>query len=207
MRKHYACIISFLISFIVFIPVANASGPPKVILKFSPQHLIRNGLWISGEFFNSDFRISHQLSLEGVYAEPYNRNGKEKMSGYTAEYMLRYFPNKMKRFVEPHEVTKGLYGAFFCQAGSYTQSETTTTTGSITYKSEMKAVTFYPGFVLGFEQRIRDGLFIDIYAGAGMHKVSTDISTNRSTNPDTRYFGIFSGGVLPKVGLSIGIGL
>jgi hypothetical protein len=204
MKNNYAVRVIVLFAFFISCSAVFASGPPKVILKFSPQHLIRNGLWLSGEFFNSDYKISHQFSAEGCYAEPYNTYKTQKFSGFTAEYMLRYYPNKMKRYLEPKDITKGMYCGVFCQSGSYIQKDIFNNNSG--YATEdLKGVTFFPGFVFGFQQRLGDKMFVDIFGGAGMHKVM--ISNNATKyNTDTRYYGVFSGGVLPKIGILFGMG-
>jgi hypothetical protein len=202
------------------IPVAvNAQtfyrgGVPKVIVKMSPQHLVRSGLWLSGEFFTADHMMSHQLSLEGIYFKPYsNSTTPETWQGFTAEYMFRYFPGKMHKLDEDPEKSQGYYGGMFCQGGSYTQEENYTywddnTSKTIKGLGSLKATTFYPGFVFGFEKSLGGGFFMDIYIGAGMHisrSTKTPDISNFSPSPDQVF--VFANGVLPKMGLSFGIGL
>lgn len=182
----------------------NGSDLPTVIFKFSPQHMIRSGMWLSAEIFNQQHSASNQISLEGIYSKPVdNTFGLIESTGFTAEYMFRYYTDRLhiqKNLKK--EYVKGFYVGLFGQAGSYSQKSNYS--GAVV---QTKSTTFYPGFIFGLQQSIADRVYLDFYLGAGMHISNRTVDpSGTSYRPDNAYM-IYTNGILPKVGLSLGIGI
>ena len=191
---------------------------PKTILKFSPQHLIRGGLWISGEFFNSDYKNAHQLSLEFMYRQPNSVGyGVTKGTGITGEYAFKHYLNRLhiEKTLGGKENINGYYVGVFAQGGYYKEQSRYYDYGSsfpaqTTEKiNEVTTTAVYPGFIIGRQQSLGESFFVDFYVGAGMRvsesKVKTpDANFDYKQSPDA-YF-LYHSGLLPKIGMSIGFG-
>ncbi|MFN4913881.1 MAG: hypothetical protein ACK5FT_01060 [Sphingomonadales bacterium] len=190
---------------------------PSTILKFSPQHLIRGGLWMTGEFVGKDQKKAHQLSLEIMYRQPTdNYNGITKGVGFTAEYQYKYYLNRfhIEKSLSGKQTANGYYVGIFGQYGQYDEkSRYTIYNPNPPYNeertNEVKTTAVYPGFVLGLQRSIGESFYIDLYAGAGM-RISNSTVKNEDPSFDYKqspgaYF-IYHGGLLPKIGMSIGVG-
>ena len=194
---------------------------PSTILKFSPQHLIRGGLWMSGEFINQDQKKAHQLGLEIMYRQPTdNYNGITKGIGFTAEYQFKYYLNRfhVEKSLTGKQSANGYYVGMFGQFGQYDEKSryTSFVTGNPPQQSsyvektnEVKTTAVYPGFVIGLQKSLGESFYVDFYAGAGM-RVSN--STVKIDDPSFDYkqspgaYFIYHNGLLPKIGMTIGVG-
>ena len=194
---------------------------PSTILKFSPQHLIRGGLWMTGEFVGADQKRSHQLSAEIMYRQPNdNYNGIIKGVGFTAEYLFKYYLNRfhIEKSLSGRQSATGYYVGAFAQFGQYDEKSRYSTyyynpiTQQTTYEEKtnnVKTTAVYPGFVIGLQKSLGESFYVDLYAGAGM-RVSESVVEIQDDNFDYRqspgaYF-IYRNGLLPKIGMSIGFG-
>ena len=190
---------------------------PSTILKFSPQHLIRGGLWMTGEFVGKDQKKAHQLSLEVMYRQPTdNYNGITKGVGFTAEYQYKYYLNRfhIEKSLSGRQSANGYYVGIFGQYGQYDEKSRYTIynqwpTPNEETTNEVKTTAVYPGFVIGLQKSIGESFYVDFYAGAGM-RVSN--STVKKDDPSFDYkqspgaYFIYHNGLLPKIGMSIGVG-
>jgi hypothetical protein len=191
---------------------------PRNILKFSPQHLIRGGLWMSGEIINKDLKKAHQLSVEVMYRQPNERyTGVIKGVGFTAEYQYKYYVNRfhIEKSLTGKQSANGYYVGFFGQYGQYNErSRYIVYQQNAPYNGEertndVNTTSIYPGFVIGLQKSIGESFYIDFYAGAGMRASNSTIKTkddsfNYRQSPGA-YF-IYNNGLLPKVGMSLGVG-
>jgi hypothetical protein len=192
---------------------------PSTILKFSPQHLIRGGLWMTGEFVGADQKRSHQLSAEIMYRQPNeNYDGIIKGVGFTAEYQFKYYLNRfhIEKTLSGKQSASGYYVGVFGQFGHYDEKSRYTIYQSNppSYNNEertneVKTTAVYPGFVIGLQKSLGESFYIDLYAGAGM-RVSESLIKIQDDNFNYRqspgaYF-IYRNGLLPKIGMSIGLG-
>lgn len=194
---------------------------PSTILKFSPQHLIRGGLWMTGEFVGKDQKKAHQLSLEVMYRQPTdNYNGITKGVGFTAEYQYKYYLNRfhVEKSLTGKQSANGYYVGIFGQYGQYDEKSNyseyiynpvTQQSTNIEKNNEVSTTAVYPGFVIGLQKSIGESFYVDFYAGAGM-RVSN--STVKKEDPSFDYkqspgaYFIYHNGLLPKIGMSIGVG-
>jgi hypothetical protein len=197
---------------------AHIRDLPQVIFKFSPQHLIRGGLWMTGEIFNEQRKMSSNISLEALYSRPNPGNrssGIYNSNGFTLEYMFRYYPSRLhvEKGISTDRIS-GFYTGFFAQAGNYIQDVryynyfSSSSTNNLK-TNQIKTTSFYPGFIFGKQFSLGENIFMDLYVGAGMRIANTSLKTD---DPDYYYddspgpYFIYHNGVLPKAGLSIGMG-
>lgn len=211
----------FFISLILFPALtvksqqSNTTDIPEVIFKFSPQHLIRGGLWISSEFLNKNHSAGNQICLEAMYRRPSpgsNRTGIYEASGITLDYSFKYYVNKLavERSLGQERIG-GYYVGFFAQTGQYKEkvrynnppSFSNLTTNVITTQA------FYPGFLFGKQFSIGEGFYVDLTVGAGIRLADSKLET---TDPEYDFndspppYFIYHNGLLPKIGLSLGFG-
>jgi len=194
---------------------------PTSILKFSPQHLIRGGLWMTGEFIGKDQKKAHQLSLEIMYRQPNdNHNNVDKGVGFTGEYQFKYYLDRfhIEKSLSGRQSANGYYVGMFGQFGQYNEKSSytyydydpvTQQTKNISKSNEVKTTAVYPGFVIGLQKSLGESFYIDFYAGAGMRVSNStikkeDASFDYKQSPGA-YF-LYHNGLLPKVGMSIGVG-
>jgi hypothetical protein len=191
---------------------------PSTILKFSPQHLIRGGLWMTGEFIGEDQKKAHQFGLEVMYRQPNDiYTGIIKGLGFTAEYQFKYYLNRfhIEKTLTGKQSANGYYVGIFGQFGQYDEKSSYTVYqqnppyNNEERTNEVKTTAVYPGFVIGLQKSLGESFYVDFYAGAGM-RVSN--STVKIDDPSFDYkqspggYFIYHNGLLPKVGMSIGVG-
>lgn len=195
---------------------------PSTILKFSPQHLIRGGLWMSSEFVNKDQKRSHQLSAEIMYRQPTdNYSGVTKGVGFTLEYMYKYYLSKfhIEKSLSGRQSANGYYVGMFGQLGYYDEKSRyyiyNPPSGpggngtSIEKTNQVITTAVYPGFVIGFQKSLGESFYLDLYAGAGMRVAESKVKTQDDyfdyKQSPGGYF-IYRNGLLPKLGMSLGFG-
>lgn len=195
---------------------------PKVIIKFSPQHILRSGLWMSGEIFDERHKMSNQISAEMLYkkANSFEQNevvGLFESTGFTFEYMFRYFPGKLR--IEKRlssENVGGFYTGFFAQAGNYTDKVGFYHPGVWPDPAKydigtVKTTAFYFGVLIGKEMSINEFMYIDLFLGAGLRAANSTLKEekadfNWNDLADRSYRGIYQNGIFPKAGITFGIG-
>ena len=219
---------SRLLLIALFIPCfwANAQkytmDLPKVIIKFSPQHILRSGLWLSGEIFDERHKMSNQISAEMLYKKANSFEQEEvtgvfETTGFTFEYMFRYFPGKLR--IEKRlnsENVGGFYTGFFAQAGNYTDkvgfyNEPVWPDPAKYEATTVKTTGFYFGVLIGKQMSINEYMYVDMFLGAGLRAASSSLKAENKDFPweelrNRSYRGIYQNGILPKAGLTFGIG-
>lgn len=200
------------------------SGPlPRVIIKFSPQHMFVNTLHGSVELFNDDMRMSHNLSLLVRYkpSDPADYYAT-RSSGAAIEYMAKFYPNKFKVVKKlGSEKPMGMYGGMFVQAGSFKDKGVVQIYDPKTFQYtdqdvQVSHTPFYFGFAMGRQLMVNDFMYVDMHVGAGL-RVSNSSSDTYEELPSGRkqykYLETTSfpmhgfSGILPRVGFTVGIGL
>lgn len=201
------------------------SGPlPRVIIKFSPQHMFVNTLHGSVELFNDDMRMSHNLSLLVRYkpSDPADYYAT-RSSGAAIEYMAKFYPNKFKVVKKlGSEKPMGMYGGMFVQAGSYKDRGVAQLYDPITFQYldkdvEVTHTPFNLGFAMGKQLMVNDFMYVDMHVGAGLRVSRSKSDTYEELPPSGRKRYEFLGstgfpmhgfsGILPRVGFTVGIGL
>ena len=109
----------------------------------------------------------------------------------------------------------GYYVGFFGQYGQYSEKsryifyQQSPPFNNEERTNEVNTTAVYPGFVIGLQKSIGESFYVDFYAGAGMRISNSaikkeDPSFNYRQSPGA-YF-IYHNGLLPKVGMSLGVG-
>lgn len=183
---------------------------PTALFKFSPQHLFANSLGISAEFFNENHKLSNQISLLMKYREGFN----DGSSGFGFEYMVKAYPGRFKTEKRLGvEKVAGYYAGFFAQGFVFNdhQMESLQTPNPPYYveqKAEVRNSGFYGGFTMGRQVSLGEHFYIDMFLGAGIRIASSNANfNNTSLERDLKEF-LSPGysGIMPKMGISIGIG-
>jgi hypothetical protein len=184
---------------------------PRSVVKFSPQHLIKNTLDLSIERFDSSFSKSFQLSTGIKWGARNYQNGK----GAHLELAYRNYLSPMKLHSNRgHGYYQGIYyslflnGAYF--SGTALDFSYAPDTGEVFENYELKISSLAPGFTLGLQVTEWKAIVFDVFAGGGFRFVQlndngmmqSNIRTFQSDQSDPAYDGIFI-----KAGLKIGVGL
>ena len=196
----------------------------KYLFKMSPQYLFQNTLKAGVEVMNQPRTKSFTFLLNAVAnnkneddryrANPYNGAGLEIQ---TRKYLNPLTIQKSKRGKEYYQsvyfsglVQGGSYNAKY-DYSTYTWDPVTQTSVSVDvkYKSTVQNVAL--GFTIGLQRTLWKVLTIDGYIGAAYQISAVNVSGQK---PNNDYFyensGILSPqyyGVLPKVGVMIGVTL
>ena len=194
----------------------------RTIFKLSPQHFIDNSLKAGVERFNQDHSRSFAVFLTGRMDN--NRRYMYDSDGYTGvagEVQFRKYINPMKLRTSKKNNTfhQGVYGAAYIQGGTYSggfedeYSVYDPNTGGYVpthYKYTELVTNGGFGFTIGYQKTLWQALFLEAFVGGGVQFSDISISGNQPDDPFYSYSGVSDPaykGILPKIGLHIGIGL
>jgi len=194
------------------------SDVPEVIFKFSPQHLIRGGLWLTGEFLNKEHSAGNQISIEAMYRRPTtgsNNTGILEASGITIDYAFKYYINKLRveKSLGSNRVG-GYYVGMFAQFGNYKEKvryEKPNFPGwpADLVTNNISTQAIYPGFIFGKQLSLGEGFYVDLSVGAGIRIATTKLETpepDYDFNDSPPPYFIYHNGLLPRIGLGLGFG-
>ena len=195
---------------------AQDSSQRNFVLKFSPQHLINNTLHVGAEVFNKSFSHSHNFFLDTRYYE----NEAAKLNGASAEYQYRIYAIPFGNHPGLGLKKKGgIYLGPFVRYGYYHLTYTDysyyygNTGEEGVYKEEDRISALTPGVLLG-GQLAFGIVHLDLYLGGGVRLATVERDITLDGNDYTpqyySYGDIFSPsyrGVVPKMGLNIGVSL
>jgi hypothetical protein len=199
--------------------------PSRSVFKISPQHFTQRQLKAGFERFNRSYSRSFSFYLNGLmdwYEEPGYDEGH---SGLGAELQYRKYlaPLAARTTKKGNTYYRGIYFSGYLQGAHYsgTQSgiyydydpDTGTNTGKpYDYKEDIGNWGF--GFTFGFQQTLWSKIFFEVYVGGGLQFADQNASGVVPDDPYYYYFFDPSGitaldyqGIMPKIGLQIGIGL
>jgi hypothetical protein len=209
-----------LVSFATFAQETETIS--RTIFKLSPQHFIHNSLKAGIERFNTTHSGSFAFFATGRLENADNAFLPEGYDGLAGEIQFRKYisPMKLRTSRKNNTYHQGIYGAAYLQGGSYSggfsdeYSFYDPNTGQYVTQynySFKESVTNYGfGFALGYQKTVWQVVFLEAFVGGGIQFSQRTISGNK---PEQGFFG-YSGiadpgfeGILPKIGLHIGIGL
>ena len=204
----------FLIPLFFYNVNAQDLKPARHIFKFSPLHFIKNTFQVGYEHLNAKLNRSWNVSLgfagnrgNGVIwnydHKIYDTHFFDIELGFSVETQFRFYASGFSKNLNKHEnrIQHGTYLAPFlkieyCQlhGGTYTQ-----------YSAYRPAFfTLYPGVLIGYQKVFFNKVSMDLFIGGGVRYTSLD-NTVYYYNPQINS-SIYEG-VLPKLGLNIGIAL
>lgn len=196
------------------------------IFKVSPQHLTRNMLKVGGEFFNGKKTRSYSVLLQVVSNnksnDPYSFDRILPYNGGGVEVSFRKYLSPFQDLTSKRgrAFQQGIYFSGFIQAGTYSgdfqyddyvYNTQTSTYEIITYQYSKSAQNGALGFSIGVQRTFWKVLSLDAYLGAGYQIANLK---NEGQTPEHIYGNYDYDldqpsyyGILPKVGLLLGITL
>jgi hypothetical protein len=215
-----------LLILVVCISPVRAQEPQTIsrtILKLSPQHFIDNSLKVGVERFNETYTSSFAFFVTGKLQNQDDGFDRYGYDGIAGELQLRKYLSPMKAVMSKKnkDYAQGVYGALYAQGGTYRGEMTDMysnfdpvtgfPTGYDTYDYEEQVVNFGLGFTIGYQKTLWQVMFLEGFVGGGIQFADRKVSGN--IPPNHTYYG-YDGiidpgyrGILPKIGLTIGLGL
>lgn len=205
------------------VAVAQESGTiSRTVFKLSPQHFTENSLKGGVEHFNKDHSASVSVLITGRMEKNEHSYYGDGYDGLAGELQLRKYISPMKAVTLKNNKIyyRGIYAGLYVQGGAYSgdfkreyifyDQTTGGTVREIQYDYEEHVGNWGGGFLIGYQQTFWDVIFVEAFVGGGI-QFSDRITTGKLPNtPDYSYYGItdpYYRGILPKIGLNIGIGL
>lgn len=205
--------------------VADAQEPETIsrtIFKLSPQHFTENSLKGGVEHFNKKHSASLIVLITGrMEKNEYSIHG-DGYDGLAGELQLRRYISPMKAIVAKNNKVyhQGIYGAVYVQGGSYSgdfrrdyffyDPNTGSTVTEVQYDYEDHVGNWGGGFTIGYQRTFWQVIFVEAFVGGGLQFSDRILTGKLPSTPDYSHYGIadpYYRGILPKIGLNIGIGL
>ena len=195
----------------------------RTVFKLSPQHFTHNALKAGLERFNNNHTSSFAIFITGrLDNNEDNYFDREGYNGLAGEFQLRKYISPMKQHTSKKNnvYNQGVYGAAYVQGGSYSGkfAEQYMTFDPVTggyvqttqYDYKENIGNWGLGFTIGYQKTLWQVVFLEAFIGGGIQFADR---TTSGTNPGGSYYG-YDGitdpgykGILPKIGIMIGIGL
>jgi len=194
----------------------------RTVFKLSPQHFIHNSLKAGIERFNADHSGSFAVFITGRMENNreyiYDREGYNGMAG-EVQFRKYISPMKLRTSRKNNTFHQGIYGAAYIQGGTYSggfednysvYDPNTGTYAQTYYRYTERITNGGVGFTIGYQKTLWQVIFLEAFVGGGVQFSDINISGNRPEDPFYYYSGITDPsyrGILPKIGLHIGIAL
>ena len=193
-----------------------------IVLKLSPFHFFDRQLCLTGDFFNSNYHRSTTVTLSLIYAD----NSRIYDVGTTCQIERRFYPRGFSPDTSRTDKNSasGFYFGLGVQGGysdfkdleRYRIQNFDPNTGLSTYTNDVvniRSMWATPIVSLGYQLILWDALYLDAFVGGGIKFNQTEKSSSKPgidlsqyyQDPDivSRYYK----GIIPRVGLTLGIGL
>jgi hypothetical protein len=204
---------------LVLVLISSASAQdqdpviPRTILKNSPQHFGINSIKVGVERFNSTHTKSLSIFIT-ARAENFGQNNVEGYNGLAGELQYRKYINPMKAYFTKRnkKFYQGIYAGLFAQGGNYSGKfkYESVRFPDFSYDYSENTGNWAAGFMLGYHRTFWEVIFLDVYAGGGM-QWSDKVLTGPDIPDDAYYYYDITApdyhGILPKIGVNIGITL
>ena len=173
---------------------------PHTLIKMAPLQFFRNTFELGLESFDYDYKRSANLDLG-------YRSGSsewEDAQGYHVEIgYRRYAPAMVYKTRGDHNFYRGLYYGLSVR-GEYFEGHTTNNSFN---DYGMKVKSLAPGFTLGWQKTLWEAIVLDVYLGGSVRFSKTEYVDGNSTQESFSIFDPRYEGIMPKVGVKIGIAL
>ncbi len=195
---------------------------PRTIFKLSPQHFLESTLKVGVERIGKSYTRSYSLYLSARTDNFGHQNDMMGYNGIACEFQYRSYIMPLKEYLSKKNRTykQGLYAAGFLQAGNFvTSGKTYVYPYYPTYPPQFPnyinsysrdIVNTSLGFTLGVQKVFWNVLFLDIYVGGGFQYSSTIHIGYQPPDGYHEYYDMFDPGykgIIPKMGLSLGMSL
>ncbi|MBL7875317.1 MAG: hypothetical protein JNL53_06610 [Cyclobacteriaceae bacterium] len=200
---------------------------PRALFKVAPQNFTENTLKVGTEIFNKKKTKSYTVYLYGRF-ESNNSNqpfyyGEAFYKGLGCEFQYRKYISPLQNYITRKGKTylQGIYFSGYLQGASYNNNGDFTyfsydpTTGQQTnyiVNVEESIKNWGTGFTIGVHRTLWNVLYIDAYVGGGIQW--SDITRSSNSNLNNYYYSSYTDitdpayqGIMPKIGLQVGIAL
>jgi hypothetical protein len=211
----------------IFLSAGSAAGQDsetisRTIFKLSPQHFTENSLKGGVEQFNKSHSASVAVFITGRMEKNEDSFYGDGYDGLAGELQLRKYISPMKAVVLRNNKVyhRGIYGGVYVQGGSYSgdfrreyvyyNSTTGSMVSEVQYDYEDHVGNWGGGITIGYQQTFWQVIFLEAFIGGGLQFSDRIITGKLPNTPDFSYNDIsdpYYRGILPKIGLNIGMGL
>lgn len=199
-----------------------AEPPSRTVFKLSPQHFTVSSLKAGIERFNPHYSGSFSIMITGRLEkekDPFDNTG---YNGLGAELQFRKYisPMKARTSKAGNHFHQGVYGALYLQGGFFNSSYSDSydsydpNTGAPTqiwYQYEQNISNGGLGFTIGYQKTVWQVVFLEAFIGGGIQFAGEEVTGYK---PSPVMFDTSGGitdpayeGIMPKIGVNIGIGL
>lgn len=225
MKKHIV-----LLTLLVFgYSVAGQETPPpsRSVFKISPQHFTQLQLKVGFERFNKTYSHSFSFYVNALLNSQDITGYPGGYDGLGGEFQYRKYivPLQERTSKKGNIFYRGIYVSGYLQGGHYSGDQSgiyfkhdpvTDTNVRTPYYYTDNIGNWGSGFTIGVQQTLWRKIFLDAYVGGGVQ--FSDQIRSGSVPDDPSWYCIFdpsgSGitaldyqGIMPKIGLLIGVGL
>lgn len=194
----------------------------RTIFKLSPQHFVQNSLKAGVERFNPNHSASLAFYVTGMIEHNNYLYEEGGYSGLAGELQLRKYISPMKIVTSRRGKTyhQGIYGAAYVQGGSYSgdfqdqygywDPNTGMYVQQVNYAYKDRVWNWGLGFTIGYQKTLWQVLFMEAFVGGGIQFSDRNRTGTTPAFYNDNDYGISSPGykgILPKIGVQIGIGL
>jgi hypothetical protein len=193
-----------------------------IVLKLSPFHFFDRQLSLTGDFFNKNYRRSMAVTLSLIYAD----NSRIYDVGTTFQLERRFYPrgfmadtsNTLRNSASGFYFGLGFQGGYseYHDLERYRISIIDPITNIVTFKDDdvqIQSMWIAPIVSLGYQIILWDALYLDAFVGGGIkfnqtEKISSRVNVDLSQYyQDPDIFSRYYKGIIPRVGVTLGIGL
>lgn len=175
---------------------------PRTTIKMAPFKFFERTLELGVEAFNKDYSRSLNVDLGFKSGD----ESFKKASGYNFEVGYRRYASAMKfRQKEEKNFYRGIYYSVSVRM-QYFKGED----GDHYYYNEsyQKTTAIAPAFSFGWQRTLWEALVLDVYVGGAMRFAKTEYGNGETDNGSAAsIFDRQYSGIMPKVGVKLGIGL
>jgi len=194
----------------------------RTIFKLSPQHFTQNSLKGGVERFNRNHSASLAVLITGRMEKNENSIYGNGYDGLAGELQLRRYISPIKEMASKNgrQFHQGVYGGVYVQGGSYSgdfrdeyyyYDDTGTMVEEVLYDYEDHIGNWGGGFIIGYQRTLWQVVFTEVFIGGGLQfsdRITTGlVPYGRDLFYDDGITDPYYRGILPKIGLNVGIGL
>lgn len=194
----------------------------RTILKLSPQHFTDNSFKAGVERFHKAHSTSFAFFITAKLENDEDGFDQYGYNGLAGEFQFRKYVSPMKIITSKRNKSfhQGIYGAAYVQGGSYsgdfngyyfTRDPITGTYGTQSYYDYKESTgNWGGGFTIGYQRTLWEVIFLEAFLGGGI-QFSDRILSGKTPPPS--YFADEAitdpayKGIMPKIGLTVGLGL
>jgi hypothetical protein len=177
---------------------------PRTLVKMAPLKFFERTFELGVETFDRNYKRSLNIDL-GF------KSGDEDFDdarGYNFELgYRRYAPSMKFKSNGDRNFYRGIYYSLSVRT-QYFEGEETTYDNNDPVTRRQKTKSIAPGFTLGWQRTLWEALTLDIYVGGAIRFAETEYPDGViDQHQDVSIFNPRYEGIMPKIGIKLGIGL